>query len=102
MLREYRRDGENRSHHQAGRHLQQAEKRREPQMPSCLVLESIIQDPVSKGDNHHEDPMILFALTSSRIDSIRASQYLVDLLLLLTYSLLVPMSAEESCNAFYP
>ena len=47
-------------------------------MPSCLLLESIIQDPVYKGDNHHEDPMILFSLTSSRIDSIRASQYLVD------------------------
>jgi len=47
-------------------------------MPSCLLLESIIQDPVYKGDNHHEDPMILFSLTSSRIDSIRASQHLVD------------------------
>ena len=47
-------------------------------MPSCLSLESIIQDPVYKGDNHHEDPMILFSLTSSRIDSIRASQHLVD------------------------
>ena len=45
-------------------------------MPSCLVLESIIQDPVSKGDNHYEDPVIFFSLTSSRIDSIRASQYL--------------------------
>jgi hypothetical protein len=31
-----------------------------------------------KGDNHHEDPMILFSLTSSRIDSIRAQQHLVD------------------------
>ena len=50
-------------------------------MPSCLVLESIIQDPVSKGGNHHEDPMILFALTSSRIDSIRARQYLARLIL---------------------
>jgi hypothetical protein len=65
-------------------------------MPSCLVLESIIQglvlesiiqglvlesitqDLVSKGDNHHEDPMILFSLTSSRIDSIRTSQYLAS------------------------
>ena len=50
-------------------------------MPSCLVLESIIQDPVSKGGNHHEDPMILFALTSSRIDSIRARQFLARLIL---------------------
>ena len=47
-------------------------------MPSCLLLESIIQDPVYGGDNHHKDPMILFSFTSSRIDSIRASQYLVD------------------------
>jgi hypothetical protein len=47
-------------------------------MPSCHLLESIIQDPVYKGDNHHEDPMILLTLTSSRIDSIRASQHLVD------------------------
>ena len=47
-------------------------------MPSCLLLESIIQDPVYKGDNHHEDHMIYFSLTSSRIDSIRASQHLVD------------------------
>jgi hypothetical protein len=29
-----------------------------------------------KGDNHHEDPMFLFTLTSSRIDSIRTQQYL--------------------------
>ena len=43
-------------------------------MPSCLVLESIIQEPVHKGGNHHEDPMILFSLRSSRMDSIRASQ----------------------------
>ena len=55
-----------------------AKKRREPPMPFCLLLESIIQDPVYKGDNHHKDPMIFFSLTSSRIDSIRASQYLVD------------------------
>jgi len=55
-----------------------AKKRREPPMPSCLLLESIIQVPVYMGDNHHEDPMILFSLTSSRIDSIRASQHLVD------------------------
>ena len=27
-------------------------------MPSCLLLESIIQDLVYKGGNHHEDPMI--------------------------------------------
>jgi hypothetical protein len=47
-------------------------------MPYYLLLESVIQDPVYKGDNHHEDPMILFSLTSSRIDSIRASQHLVD------------------------
>jgi len=47
-------------------------------MSSCLLLESIIQDPVYKGDNHHEDPVIIFSLTSSRIDSIRASQHLVD------------------------
>ena len=47
-------------------------------MPSCLVLESIIQDPVYKGDNHHEDPVILISLTSSRIDSIRALQHLVN------------------------
>ena len=55
-------------------------------MPSCLLLESIIQDPVYKGDNHHKDPMILFSLTSSRIDSIRASQHLADykILLLIT------------------
>jgi len=52
-------------------------------MPSCLVLESIIQDPVSKGDNHYEDPVIFFSLTSSRIDSIRASQYLVNYKILL-------------------
>jgi len=50
-------------------------------MPSCLVLESIIQDPVHKGGNHHKDPMILFSLTSSRIDSIRARQYLARLIL---------------------
>jgi hypothetical protein len=30
-----------------------------------------------KGDNHHKDPVIYFSLTSSRIDSIRASQHLV-------------------------
>jgi hypothetical protein len=30
------------------------------------------------GGNHHEDPVIIIALTSSRIDSLRASQYLVD------------------------
>ena len=47
-------------------------------MPSYLLLESIIQDPVYKGDHHHEDPVILILLTSSRIDSIRASQHLVD------------------------
>jgi hypothetical protein len=47
-------------------------------MPSCLLLESIIQDPVYKGDNHHEDHMILLTLTSSRIDSIRTLQHLVD------------------------
>jgi hypothetical protein len=47
-------------------------------MPSCRLLESIIQDSVYKGDNHHEDPMILLTLTSSRIDSIRTWQYLVD------------------------
>ena len=52
-------------------------------MPSCLLLESIIQHPVYKGDSHHEDPMILFLLTSSRIDSIRASQHLVDYKVLL-------------------
>jgi hypothetical protein len=46
-------------------------------MPSCHLLESIIQDPVYKGDNHHKDPVILISLTSSRIDSIRASQHLV-------------------------
>jgi hypothetical protein len=46
-------------------------------MPSCLLLESTIQDPVYEGGNHHEDPVISFSLTSSRIDSIRASQYLV-------------------------
>jgi hypothetical protein len=47
-------------------------------MSSCLLLESIIQVPVYKGDYHHEDPVILISLTSSRIDSIRASLYLVD------------------------
>jgi hypothetical protein len=52
-------------------------------MPSCLLLESIIQDPVYKGDNHHEDHMILLTLTSSRIDSIRAPQHLVDYKILL-------------------
>jgi hypothetical protein len=36
----------------------------------------------AKGGYHHEDPVIIFSLTSSRIDSIRASQYLVDLILL--------------------
>ena len=51
-------------------------------MPSCPLLESIIQDPVYKGDNHHEDPMSLFSLTSSRIDSIRAWQHLVGYLVL--------------------
>lgn len=56
-------------------------------MPSCLVLESIIQDPVYEGDYHHEDPRILFSLTSSRIDSIRASQYLADFMLPVTHSL---------------
>ena len=45
-------------------------------MPSRHLLESFIQDPVYEGDNHHEDPAILFLLTSSRIDSIRTSQYL--------------------------
>ena len=53
-------------------------QRREPPMPSCLLLESVIQDPVYKGDYHHEDPMISFSLTSSRIDSLRASQHPVD------------------------
>ena len=41
------------------------------------LLESIIQNSVSKGGNHHEDPALLFSLTSSRIDSIRTLQYLV-------------------------
>ena len=36
-------------------------------MPSCLLLESIIQDLVYEGDNHHEDPVVLFTLTSSRL-----------------------------------
>jgi hypothetical protein len=53
-----------------------AEKRREQPMPSCLLLESLIQDLVYKGDNHHEDPMTLFLLTSSRLDSIRTLQHL--------------------------
>ena len=52
-------------------------------MPSCLVLESIIQDLVYEGGNHHEDPVIIFSLTSSRTDSIRALQYLVEFLVLL-------------------
>jgi len=29
-----------------------------------------------KGDNHHEDPVILFSLTSSRMDSIHARESL--------------------------
>ena len=58
-------------------------------MPSCLLLESIIQDLVYKGDNHHEDPMIRFSLTSSRIDSIRASQHLVSFLLSAYFNMLI-------------
>jgi hypothetical protein len=46
-------------------------------MPSCLLPESIIHDLVYKGANHHEDPVILIWLISSRIDSIRASQHIV-------------------------
>lgn len=47
-------------------------------MPSRLLLESIIQDPVYQGDHHHEDHQILLSFTSGRIDSIRTSQHLVD------------------------
>jgi hypothetical protein len=54
-------------------------------MPSCLLLESIIKIWSTKGGCHHEDPVIIFPLTSSRIDSLRASQYLVDLILLSAY-----------------
>jgi len=47
-------------------------------MPSRLYWSpSFKQNPVSKGGNHHEDPALLFSLTSSRIDSIRTLQYLV-------------------------
>ncbi len=42
-----------------------------------FLLESLIQDSVYKGDNHHKDPMTLFLFTSSRTDSIRTRQYLV-------------------------
>jgi hypothetical protein len=51
-------------------------------MPSCLLLGSIIQDPVYKSDNHHEDPMIIFSLISLRIDSIRASQQFVFIIVI--------------------
>ena len=47
-------------------------------MPSCLILESIIQDLVYEGGNHHEDPVIILSLKSSGTDSIRASQHLVE------------------------
>jgi hypothetical protein len=78
-------------------------------MPSCLVLESIIQDLVYEGGNHHEDPLIPFTLTSSRIDSIRTSQHLVVLMPLSIVSVntlksvkrLKAVSNEECCNAFY-
>jgi hypothetical protein len=53
-------------------------------MPSCLPTGVHYLDLVYKGDNHHEDPIILFFLTYSRIDSIRALQHLVDHLALLT------------------
>jgi hypothetical protein len=72
-------------------------------MPSCLLREAIIQDQVSKGGNHHKDPVILFSLTSSRIDSIRASQHLFDFRILLIidetglkYQLLLPLFKNPS------
>ena len=40
-----------------------------------------------KGDDRHEDPMFYFTLTSSRIDSIRASQYLTCFMILSASSL---------------
>jgi len=57
-------------------------------MPSCLLLESIIQDPVYKGGNHHKNHMILFSFISSRIDSIGVSQHPVDykMVLLIIYA----------------
>jgi hypothetical protein len=39
----------------------------------------------TKGGYHHKDPVIIFSLTSSRIDSIRTSQHLVDFILLSAY-----------------
>ena len=72
-------------------------------MPSCLLLESIIQDPVYKGDNHHKDPMIRFSLTSSRIDSIRASQHLVDYtIVLLIIKVKGHVADQRPLNSFHP
>ena len=55
-------------------------------MPFCLLLECIIQHPVYKGDNHHEDPMRLLILSSSRI-TIHTSLYPASAVLLSAYSL---------------
>jgi hypothetical protein len=45
-------------------------------MPSCLLTGVHHLNTWSfKGDNHHEDTVFYFSLTSSRIDSIRASQH---------------------------
>jgi hypothetical protein len=46
-------------------------------MPSRLYWSPSFNSRSLKGGNHHEDPTLLFSLTSSRIDSIRTLQYLV-------------------------
>lgn len=46
-----------------------------------------IEKLVYKGDNHHGEPLFLLMFTSSRIDSIRTSQYLANLILKLVHRL---------------
>jgi len=55
-------------------------------MPSCLLTGVHHLNSWSfKGDNHHKDSVFSFLLTSSRIDSIRASQNLDRLILYSAY-----------------
>lgn len=48
-------------------------------MPCCLFYWSpSLNMRSTTGDNHHKDPTIYFSLTSSRIDSIRTLQSLIN------------------------
>ncbi len=67
-------------------------------MPSCLSTGVHHLKSVYKGDNHHKDPMIFFPLTSSRIDSIRASQRLVDYIVLSIINVMGHISGQRPSN----